>query len=350
MHPILASRQRLLLYLAAWFPVAGLLTAFVAEGLPAWYVGATTVLPMTMLYAAVCLASWYVCKAAPLEGRTTLRALATVVVAAIFSTVVWMVIAYAWVALVDVPLFPPDRYLQQMTVIFTCGVVLFLLAAAMHYLLLMVEESRNAEKNALQLQVLAREAELRALRAQIDPHFLFNCLNSISALTTQNSEGARRMCLLLAEFLRSSLRLGAEDQIPFRDEMKLAESFLDIEKIRFGDRLAVDRRIDSECYDCLVPPLLIQPLVENAVKHGIAALVNGGILRIEAKRSGPHLEILLANPVDVAARTQLGTGVGLKNVRERIRNMFADDGRIDVENTGDHFRVRLRVPCQLRSS
>ena len=183
------------------------------------------------------------------------------------------------------------------------------------------------------------------MRAQIDPHFLFNSLHSISALTAEEPAGARRMCLLLAEFLRSSLRLGARERIPFTDEMKLAESFLNIEKIRFGDRLGFEQQVDPECNDCLVPPLLIQPLIENAVRHGIAPMIDGGVVKIEAQRRGKNLEIVLENPFDPEAATKDGAGVGLKNVQARVRSMFAGDGRVEVEKSGHRFRIMMRMPC-----
>jgi len=229
--------------------------------------------------------------------------------------------------------------------LFFFGILLFMLASAVHYVLLMVEQSRQVETRALELQVLAREAELKTLRAQIDPHFLFNSLNSISALTTQDALGARRMCQLLADFLRRSLQLGIKESIPFGDELKLAEGFLDIEKVRFGERLAIDQLIHPDCHSCMVPPLLIQPLIENAVTHGIAPMIDGGTLRIRAARTGSNLEIVVENPFDEESASHAGTGVGLQNVRDRVRRMFGDEGRVDVQRGDSRFKVTLRFPC-----
>ena len=120
--------------------------------------------------------------------------------------------------------------------------LLFLLALAVHYVLIAFEAAREAERRQLELEVLTRDAELRALRAQIDPHFLYNSLNSISALTGSDAPGARRMCLLLGEFLRDTLDVGARQRIPLADELALAERFLSIEQVRFGSRLRVERR------------------------------------------------------------------------------------------------------------
>ena len=132
----------------------------------------------------------------------------------------------------------------------------------------------------LELQVLTRDAELRALRAQVNPHFLYNSLNSISALTGSDAAAARRMCLLLAEFLRTTLRVSSEERITMAEEMKLAERFLSIEQVRFGERLHVEQSIDESALECQVPPLVLQPLLENAVGHGIAVAVGRAPARV----------------------------------------------------------------------
>ena len=122
--------------------------------------------------------------------------------------------------------------------------------------------------------------------------------------------------------------------------------FLDIEKVRFGDRLSVNWSVDPRCRDCLVPPLLIQPLVENAVTHGIAPLVDGGTVSVEVRANdGGILEIVVDNPYDDERARQKGTGVGIRNVRERLRNLFAESARVDVFQDGRRFRVSLRLPC-----
>ena len=136
--------------------------------------------------------------------------------------------------------------------------------------------SQAAERRALQFEIASREAELRALRAQIHPHFLFNSLNSINALIAARPEEARRLCVRLGDFLRRSLTFGSREAIPLAEELDLAEQLLSIEKVRFGERLSHAIVADEAARACTVPPLLLQPLVENAVTHGIAQLLEGG--------------------------------------------------------------------------
>ncbi len=225
--------------------------------------------------------------------------------------------------------------------IFGLGVLLYLLSLAMSYLLVAFEETREAERRALHGQVLSREAELRSLRAQIDPHFLFNSLHSISALTTVDAAAARRMCLLLAQFLRESLQLGSQDRIPLARELTMVEHFLEVEKVRFGDRLQV-RISDGDAGSCLIAPLLLQPIVENAVTHGIAHVLAGGTVTISVSRSDALLTIVVENPCDPDRPRRTGTGLGLANVRgpagraARIEGTPADigSGRCVEDGTG----------------
>lgn len=346
MHPILETRQRLVLYLATWIPIAALVMLILRRGPASWTEAAAIAAPLCVFYAFMCLSAWYVCRGIPLRDVSPSLLLA-LGAAALLSGAVWFAVGAIWTLVLE----PAagfaglaGRYMGLFGPLFINGVLLFLLAAAAHYLLITFDEARQVERQALEMQVLAREAELKALRTQLDPHFLFNSLNSISALTVTDPSGARRMCILLADFLRTSLAMGSRTQIPVADELRMIDSFLDIEKVRYGSRLAVDRRIDPQCGDCMIPPLLIQPLVENAVRHGIANLVEGGTVQIDVRRAGPVLEILLENPMDAALRTN-GDGVGLKNVRARLAGMFGRDADLQASRNDGHFQVRLRFPC-----
>jgi two-component system, LytTR family, sensor histidine kinase AlgZ len=197
--------------------------------------------------------------------------------------------------------------------------------------------------------VLAREAELRALRAQIDPHFLFNSLNSISALTATDSRAARAMTLELAGFLRRTLDLGARESIPLREELDLAKSYLEVERVRFGARLRVEWDADEAALECPVPSLLLQPLVENAVRHGVSQLVDGGVIAIQARRHEDRLDVSVANPRDPAASPRTGEGLGLVNVQSRLETLFDGDARISATAQGPEFRVDISIPAPERT-
>ncbi len=348
MHPILGRIDRLAAYLAVWL-CAGVLAAglFTRFGLD-WGEALILLAPLFLVYAFVCLSAWYVSRATPLTTSSMLRVLVSSLLASTLASGLWLGLTNVWIAALNTTAaFAPaaGRYAQQRPFVFALGVLLFLLALAVHYVLLAFETARQAERRQLELEILTREAELRALRAQVDPHFLYNSLNSISALTGSDAAGARRMCLLLGEFLRQTLEVSTRVRIPLADELGLAGRYLDIEQVRFGSRLKVERRVDEDVSRCLVPPLLLQPLVENAVTHGIARLLEGGLIRLDVTRQNGQLTIVVENPCEFDAATARPGGLGLDNVRRRLDGMFGRDANMDAHVGQGQFRVELRLPC-----
>ena len=154
------------------------------------------------------------------------------------------------------------------------------------------------------------------------------------------------MCIRLSDFLRLSLRLGEGGDIPFGEELALARIYLDVEQVRFGDRLRVFQDIDPDCADCEVPPLLVQPLVENAIKHGIATMVDGGEISMKAHRSRGAMRFVIENPFDPEAPAARKSGIGLANVRNRLRTRYGNDARLDVQVEPNVYRVVLSLPVQ----
>jgi LytS/YehU family sensor histidine kinase len=228
--------------------------------------------------------------------------------------------------------------------LFTVGGTLFLLSSAIHYAIIAFGESRVAERNAMELRLLAQEAELRALRSQINPHFLFNSLNSISALTTGDPAGARSMTLKLADFLRKTISLGSRRQVTLLEELELTRGFLAVEQIRFGPRLTIDESINADTLNCIVPPLILQPLVENAIGHGIAQLVDGGTISVAAERSGTRLKIIIRNPVDQDQKPHKGHGIGLQNVRNRLEALYQNEASLELHSDTSQFTAEILLP------
>lgn len=350
MHPLLAGRLRIVLYLALWAGIGLLLTALLAWAGPSPVSEAAAFAgPLTLVYAFACLSAWWVCRSHPLGSAPPWRLAAVLAGAALQSSLAWTVAGGLWWGALRTwgHIGPDPRGLvRALAVLLLAGLVLYAQSLVAHYLVLAFESARSAERRLLQSQVAAREAELRALRAQLNPHFLFNSLNSISALVGSGPEDARRMCHLLGEFLRSSLALGGRARVTLEEELALAERYLAVEKVRFGTRLAVERQVDPSAERCLVPPLLLQPLVENAVKHGVVSRTEGGTVRIAARRPAGRLEIVVENPFDPDAPARRGQGLGLEIVRRRIETLEPGEAGLDVSREGGRFRVTLRLPAQ----
>jgi len=352
MHPILARVERIAAYVAAWVVLGALLATVVAQqgqGLP-WLDALLFSLPPLIAYAFVCLSAWYVCRAMPLATSRVPSVLAAAGLAAAINGGLWVALNEAWLSLLRS--FPDlvasvDRYDELTPLLFTASILLFLLVLSIHYVVLAFDAVRTAERQQLEAQLLTRDAELRALRAQIDPHFLYNSLNSISALTTADPPGARRMCVLLGDFLRNTLKVSELARIAVSDELALADGFLSIEQVRFGQRLRVERAVDETAATCRVPPLLLQPLIENAITHGIAGMLDGGVIRLNIERRDGRLSIVLENPrdPDEPATSRARSGVGLDNVRRRLAATFPGAARMDASASADRFRVEIDLPC-----
>jgi two-component system sensor histidine kinase AlgZ len=346
MHPLLA-KGRIVLYLLVWAAMGGLLGYLLTiTGRLGWQEAALLSLPLALFYAFVCLAPLYMCRVLPLgEGRLPKllgNHLAAGVVAALFWIVVAKVLGLGlsrYYATVN------ERFSPQLPLLFGLGVLLYMLSVALHYVLLSFESSKESESREHEARTLAREAEIKALKAQINPHFLFNSLNSIAALATVDGLRARDMCIKLSDFLRNTLSLGEKHSISLADELALAQAYLAVEQVRFGSRLRIELKTDSGCDDCIVPPLFLQPLVENAVKHGIAGLVNGGTIRLEAHCENGWLQLTVQNEFDPEAPPAQRLGLGLQNVRNRLRAVYENQARIDTIVTGSVFVVAVDLPC-----
>ena len=348
MHPILAHRRRLAAYLAAWLPVAAVLTALLARpGAMPVAPALTLAVPLTLLYAFLGLAAWYPARGLPLGSGRALAIAATHGAGALVTSAVWLLLG-AGLARVLAPLSGwsdlPALYARELSPLFAAGVLLYLLCVALQYLFLSFEAAREAERREAELRSLAREAELAALKARVQPHFLFNSLNTIASLVTRDAVQAREMCVALSDFLRASLALGERPNVSVAEEVALARTYLDVERVRFGERLQVEEDLDPDGEACRMPPLLLQPLVENAVLHGISTLVAGGVVRLETCRSARRLRILVENPYDPRSPSRPRGGLGLKLVRERLAAAYGDQALFASRSVeGRHIAV-LSIP------
>ena len=352
MHPILGQLRRLVLYLLAWIPLGAILFYLLSSpGGLVWTRAFALVIPLCLLYAFLCLSAWYSCRVTPLESSGFSRLVLTHLVAAVLMSLLWMLVAKGFALLLSGfhAFHGLDKQLDRdYPLLFACGVLLYLLAVALHYVMLAAELSHAAEQREMQALILARDSELKALKAQVNPHFLFNSLHSISALTATDPAKAREMCIQLAEFLRATLGLGEKNAIPLRDEISLTRSFLSVEKVRFGARLNLDERIEPESLDYLVPPLLLQPLLENAVTHGISNLTEGGWIRLQIGRGNgaASLAIQVENNFDPEMPPRRRSGTGLNNVRKRLEMRYGDRATFASWIEGNRFRVAMEFPAE----
>lgn len=201
--------------------------------------------------------------------------------------------------------------------------------------------AKQREANSIQL---AKEAELYHLRQQLQPHFLFNSLNSISSLTISKPEKAREMVIQLSEFLRQTIKKDDQEWLIVQDEIDYLKRYLDIEKVRFGHRLEVTFDIDESCEQQKIPPLLIQPLVENAVKHGLYGTTDKINIGIKVSCQNQYLVFSIENPCETNSTPPTGAGFGLEAVNRRLFLIFGRYDLLKLETKGDIYFATLKIP------
>jgi two-component system, LytTR family, sensor kinase len=245
----------------------------------------------------------------------------------------------------------PFRLLLPLTSITTAGFILLSWSAL--YFGIKYYQATEAERHrATNAEKSARESELRALRYQVHPHFLFNTLNAISTLVIEGErDAATAMITRLADFFRATLEEHTTEEVPLQNELFLTKQYLEIEQLRLGDRLRVAIDVNPALLACRVPHLVLQPLVENAIRHGIAPRRGAGLVSIEAHRTQDKLLISVKDdglgkqPRDGVSNDG-GGGIGLTNIDKRLRELYGDSGRLDlIWPSSGGCQAVLKIPC-----
>lgn len=203
---------------------------------------------------------------------------------------------------------------------------------------------RDSEIQRLRLEVLARDAQLEALHAQIQPHFLFNAMNVLRALIPEDPARARDLVTELSDLMRYALQAGRRERVTLEEELSVVESYLRVEAARFEERLAWRIDADHAVGRTRLPPMLLQTLVENAVKHGIAACEKGGEVTVEARREGDRVRVRVTNPGHVSPRGD--TRIGLANARERLRLIYGDRAALTLAEADGHVTAEVTLPAE----
>ena len=286
--------------------------------------------------------------AKPMRRRLLAIACACVPIAVAYA----LVGHYVWNVVLDNPPMPYST-LASLIIQSQYNIILFLLWSAFCSAILYAAQLQERERSLLQAQVLAREAELKMLRYQINPHFLFNTLNAVSALiVTGQTMAADAMISKLARFFRNALSRESTAKVTLTEELRVQLEYLNIELTRFPDRLSWSTHIEPGLDKALVPHLILQPLFENAIKHGVARSSAPVELQLSAARSSGQLILTLGNEAKtVRLKPDLqgaaGEGVGLENVARRLENFYGSEAALSVVQREGRFTVELRLPIEL---
>jgi LytS/YehU family sensor histidine kinase len=302
----------------------------------------------TYLMALYSIPAWFWSARVLTKTRWPMRIAGHLVGASVYSGV-WL-----WSFLTGFRLIFGEQILQQSQLTNTwpwlllSAMTIYTVIVGIFHVLDYHQKLREKEQKEAELRLHANQMELAVLKAQLNPHFLFNTLNSINALVGSDPEAARQIIVRLAEILRYALESDRHALVPLSDELHFVETYLEIEKARFDRRLQVRMEIDDAARSLLIPPMILQPLVENAVRHGIAPKEQGGEILLRMQRRDNHLEIEVADNGMGAATANpeelLKNGTGLRNTDLRLRKMFGDASGLQISNGEDGFQVRFKIP------
>ena len=313
-----------------------------------WIVALRSGVLEAVLWAITTVAIFWLTRRFPLERGRVLRGIAVHLVAAVVVALArsGVMLLLSWY----VSWIRPRTFSTQFWGTSSQNALFYALLLGIAHLVLYYRRYREREQAAVQLARGLTEARLQALKMQLQPHFLFNTLNAISALIPAEAKPARRMLARLGDLLRTTLEHEATQEVTLREELAFLQPYLEIEQARLEDRLTVVMKIAPETLDARVPHLILQPLVENAVRHGIAARIEPGRVEISASRGLDNrflqLEIADDGPgVDRVNEVRGRRGVGLTNIRSRLEQLYGREHRFTLENqTAGGVRVRITLP------
>lgn len=285
------------------------------------------------------LKKWHELTIGKTVPRAILGALVTTVAAQIFIHLILHLIA----PLIEPLGIPGFSWMSFLGYVFNVFIIMSLWTAI--YLgVVFNRKNRKSEIEKLELKAALQEAELAILKNQINPHFLFNALNNIRSLILSDQERARKMVTHISELLRYSIQFNAAEKVSLSQELEIVKDYLQLESIQFNDRLSYDFEIDKEALNVKIPPMAIQLLVENAIKHGISQLATGGNIDIKANLTENHLKIQVSNKGQLK-ETSKREGIGLKNLIERLQILFGQFADLKVENSNSEtVTATLKIP------
>ncbi len=298
-----------------------------------------------ILFFILGIFTWYPIRYMSMSERKLIFSLLNHFLLGLFLLGIWLTVGYQIMILLigdnyEIQLFIHKSLYYRALV----GGLVFILLIMLYYLIVYSENLKEKMNNETSLKSLVREAELSALKAQINPHFLFNSLNSISSLTVRDPAKARKMIIELSEYLRYSLKDNDKEFISLEEEIKNIQRYMEIERIRFGEKLLFESEVQQDCYSKKLPVMILQPLFENAIKHGVYESTTPVKVKMKCTCNELGLLIRITNNFDVDQVGRIGAGLGLKNIRNRLSIIYGDENLISFSKSEGVFYVIVRIP------
>lgn len=345
-NPLYGNRNYYIIYIGLWVIVASvhffILTYYHVFELT---VAVTESIVANFIIALLGLSLWYPVFYLHYKHSNILISVVQLIFVSLFANLLWFGITFL---ILFTTFNSNDAYNQYLYDSIpwklAMGLLYFFLIVLLYNFIIYYQHFREKTVSEAELKALIKESELKSLKSQINPHFLFNSLNSISSLTIISPEKAREMIIKLSEFLRYSLSRTDRHLTSLDREISNVNRYLDIEKVRFGKRLEIVKNIDDDCFDRTLPWLILQPLIENAVKYGVYENVDKSVIEIKAGCFDDNLKIEIINNYDEEIVVNKGEGIGLQNIRRRLKIIYNKDNLLQLNNSNGSFKVTLTFP------
>jgi sensor histidine kinase YesM len=297
------------------------------------------------VFSALGLTFWYPAKYLSIEKTSAKTFLLSHIMESVFIALVWLGLSYACIhklfSITDsYHTFLQSSFIWRLLI----GILYYFVITAFYYIFIYSANMNKQMLKEAELKTLVKEAELRSLKFQINPHFIFNSLNSINSLTMTDPAKAGEMTIKLGDFLRYTLKKNDTQTTELGEELKAAKLYLDIEKVRFGDKFEYSQNIKNGCLKQTVPNMILQPLFENAIKHGVYESLGTVLVRFECQLSGSYLHLMVDNTFDPETTVSKGEGIGLQNIRSRLTMMYNQKDLLQVKKENNHFNVNVFIP------
>lgn len=334
------------LYIVLWMVISSIQFAFLWFNL---HISVNFAIIETVIYntifAVLSSGIWFTIRYSGRGGRSWLETLSYHLAAMAFTILIWQGLGYAAMKLISDNDHSYMEFLRKsLSFRILAGILIYLLIVSVYYLIISVRELKERVEREASLTAMLREAEINKLRAQIKPHFLFNSLNSVSSLTLTDPPKAQDMVIKLSEFMRYSLSMGEESMSTLKNELYHVGLYLDIEKVRFSDRLMIHQKVDATCENWPIPAMILQPLLENAVKHGVYTMTGPSTVVLNVTCSDEFLNVAIRNEFDPDSAPRKGTGTGLQNVISRMSTIYGRKDLVVLHKGERNFEVELRIP------
>ncbi len=347
-NPIFRSLKNLNYYLIFWTVLAFLFIQLLYFGTGLGLAAAVTDgLVFTFLLGGIGLTLWYPARYITFEKNSTLKIILGHSIGALITTVIWLSAGYfLLVGIFNFSNTYPSFFYSTLAWRILLGLLFYSLFVSFYYMIIYYTGFHEREIKEAELKSLVTEAELKSLKFQINPHFIFNSLNSMSALTEIDPAKAKQMILKLADFLRFILRTNELEKNKLSEELNNIRLYLDIEQIRFEDKFEYVEETNEGCGNAEIPSMILQPLFENAIKHAVYETLDKVTLKLFCKIQNGFLKIVVENNFDEAGIPKKGAGVGLKNIEERLKLLYHQNNLLDVKKENGIFVVTLYIPIE----